>query len=477
MPRPFSALAAAALWLAAGDAAAGGLELDAGGARAIGRAGATLVSDDGNAALLQNPAGMARRDRLRFAAGTTVRDPDAAYRTANRDAISDCPTDPPLAPPDVADRAGSVIAPELGAQGRLGPLVIGAAYLETANIDHRLADLRGIECEDEITRNFPHRYAGVALQYRRSTVAAGAAMRVSDWVAVGVSASLSAVSLHERRNIWPAFPDAVSRIGEPSRDLVLDLSARDLFVPGVIASAFVAPPYLPLEATFGLGVSKGASMSGNVLLLSRPRQGLPPPDIPEAIVEMGAASSIDLGAPLDLRAGVRYLGERLVAELVGEITFYLGADERETWQVQGVAVRDPTTRQSLGTVPALITQRAHGAARAAVDFELLPGFLWLTGGYAYASAPVRPRYLAPVQVELASHNLAAGVEVLWGDLAVTVGYAHSLSARVQVLDTAVELVNPFDPGHAPAANGSYQSSSDMFGMNVELSWPETRPGS
>src|SRR5204863_106400 len=61
------------------------------------------------------------------------------------------------------------------------------------------------------------------------------------------------------------------------------------------------------------------------------------------------------------------------------------------WQLDGVTVVDTTTLGAtrlaeLPTLPSRVSSRTHGALRAALDVELIAGFLWATGGYAYTTA-------------------------------------------------------------------------------------------
>jgi hypothetical protein len=189
------------------------------------------------------------------------------------------------------------------------------------------------------------------------------------------------------------------------------------------------------------------------------------------LVDPGARGSTRLAGPLELRAGARYLGDRVTLEVVGEVTFYPGGAERENWEIHGVAVRDDSgVTQSLGSVPALAAQRTRGGVRAALDIELLSGFLWLTAGYAYQTGPVSGQYLTPTLLGLESHTLAAGLDASWGELSVTLGYARSFSSTKSVTGTAVDIVNPFGAGTGPAATGTYRDSDGVFGMIVEASW-------
>src|SRR5688572_18561622 len=118
--RRLPAAIALALILVGRGAWAGGLDFDLVGARAIGRAGATMVSGDGGTALVVNPAGLARSTHLCLQLGVTLHDDDGSFRAP--DPID--PDDP--GPPTVADRASPALAPSVSVHGALGSVVVGA---------------------------------------------------------------------------------------------------------------------------------------------------------------------------------------------------------------------------------------------------------------------------------------------------------------------------------------------------------------
>ncbi|HEY6180440.1 MAG TPA: hypothetical protein VIX73_38620, partial [Kofleriaceae bacterium] len=62
-------------------ARADGIAIVGGSPRAIGRAGAATVGDDGGGALLINPAAMARRDTTRAELGASTTEDDIEWQT------------------------------------------------------------------------------------------------------------------------------------------------------------------------------------------------------------------------------------------------------------------------------------------------------------------------------------------------------------------------------------------------------------
>jgi hypothetical protein len=104
----------------------------------------------------------------------------------------------------------------------------------------------------------------------------------------------------------------------------------------------------------------------------------------------------------------------------------------------------------------------HGA----VDVELLPGFLWATGGYAYSSRGTPVQRLSPSFGDLGGHTLGLGLETTAGGFTVTLGWSRtwSLSANTP---SQLQLDNPFAAGDGPVLPGKYGGSFDQIGILVE----------
>jgi len=445
--------AALAVLATAAPARAGGLDEEMVSARSIGRAGTGAVSEDGGAALLVNPGGLVRRGGVRLQLAVGVHDHDASFRAA----------DVPGAPV-IVDRGPAASFPMLALVGELGPVVAGAAYLETGDLERDLPAAGFDQPADEVLRLMPHRYAGIALRYRRRTVAAGAAVRASSWLGLGASFTASQVSLAERRAVWGGFSGRLEQLGDPEYDLDLTLSGDDRFVPGAAAGALIAPVELPIEIAVAVTWSAAADVDGEVALSpTRSTQPAPRPGDPHG--------RTTLASPLTARAGLRYLGDRVLAEVGGELVFYPGEPHDRSWQLDGLEVADrfgvvytPTS------APSLVGQRDHATVRAAVDVDVARGFLWLTAGWAYRTAGSRPEQLSPVAGDLGGHVLALGAEGQLDQVTLSIGYARSFAHQVSPAQTDVWIVDPFGGDSGPAAPGRYDRAVDSFGAAVEIAW-------
>ena len=456
MLRP-AAQVVAALAIAAAAvpvARAGGLDPELTGARGVGRAGAITVSDDDGAAVLTNPAGIVRRGNTRVRVGLALADGDTR--------ISPPAGDPPDAP-QARDEGPATRLPEMGLAFGAGPVVLGLAYVETDNADRQLPRPAVGQPPAEVSQLFAYRYGGFALTHQRHTVAAGAAVRATDWLGVGVSLTASWVTLEERRHVWAGF-DGRDLVGDPTRDMVLITGGRDRFVPGIAAGLLIAPE-APIEIAMSASWAADAHLRGDADL-----SPLTPGGPPTAQLDNPRARA-DLATPLVVRSGVRYLGERVYVEADGELELYPGTDPSPTWQLDCVAAVDQTDADGpLTRAPSLVSRRARTHLRAAVDVEVVPGFLWLTAGYAFHTAGSPDARPTPVHADLGGHTLAVGAEGQWSGTTLTIGYARTLTAQRTVTNSAVSIVNPFDAGSGAATDGRYATTQDLFGAALEIAW-------
>ncbi len=438
---------------ASASARAGGPEPASLCPRGLGRAGAVVVSADGTDALVLNPAGLARREGARVQLGATLVDSDVSYDSLDPDA------------PTISSRASPTAAPQIGFQLALGSVVVGAAYVELADVVRTLPSPSFDQPANDVARLFPHRYAALSARHARSAVIAGAAFRATDWLGVGASGGFERASLEETRHVWAGF-DGRDPLGSAERDLALALSASDPFVPVASAGVLVAPPQVPLELAISGSYAAPAHAEGDARLTSTRTAEFPRPPA-EA-----AAARLRLSPTVTVRTGARYLGDRLTIEVAGELSYFLDSNVPR-WRTDGLTVTDESTAQGdLVQLDSLAPQRDHAALRAAVDVEVVTGFVWLTAGYAYRTASAASSRLSVGFADLDTHLVAAGAEGRWGETTLTVGYARALSAAVRVneSESAIPMVNPFAAGSAPAAAGRYDTAADLLGLSVEIAW-------
>jgi hypothetical protein len=457
---PRAALTVVLALAAARGARAGGLDLDLFGTRSIGRAGTAVVSGDGGTSILVNPAGLARRTETRAQVGVALHDDDATYRSPDAEAENS---------PLIRDRAQPVAAPSAGLATSLGPIVLGGAVLVAGNLERTLPAPQVGQPAADVERLFPHRYGGLELDFRRRALVLGAATRIGEWLGVGLAVGASDVTIGERRRLWAGFAGrtAEEQVGAAAWDVDLSLRGTDSFVPLAAGGVLVAPPELPIEMAAALTWSADAYPDGDAALIAAGESA-------PVILDSGAGAELRVASPTTLRGGLRYLGERFIAELAGELVWYREAGKLPVWRVHDLAVRDAVSGRvdPIERIPSLAAVRDHGAVRGAIDVEAVPGFLWLTAGYAFATAGTSRAHVAPVFGDTGGHTLAIGAEASWNLMTITLGYARLIAATRAVAadQTDVAIINPFDAGSGPAAAGRHGRAHDAVGVAVEVAW-------
>lgn len=436
----------ALLLVATVPASANGITIVGGSPRAIGRAGTSAVGDDGGGALLINPGAIARRDDTRVQVGVTVID----------DAVTWAPdaADAPIA----RDQAGSRAQPVAAVIGALGAWVVGAGVMTAGVAAHALRDPRDVADPTDLGARFEYRYSGIAGRVRRDTLAIAVARRLGDAVALGGAFGASRIAVDETRRLWAGLGEP---IGDPGHDVQLALSGHDGFVPSATVGVLAAPFDAAVELGASVAWTGRTEIDGDVAADG-------PADGPSVHLSTPRAA-LGFRHPIVARAGARYLGAWLVAELGGELWLAPGSAEQTAWSIAGARVEDPSGAVAeLTTVPSRLSLRSHGAVRGAVDVELLAGFLWATAGYAYRVGGTTPARLSPSLGDLGGHTLALGVEAAAGGFTCTLGWSRTLT-RARRGGAALALDNPFDGGDAAVPGGRYDGSTDQLGALLEIS--------
>ncbi|MEZ4400947.1 MAG: outer membrane protein transport protein [Kofleriaceae bacterium] len=355
-----------AVVVAAGPARAG-VEVGTLSPRAIGHAGANLASDDGAAAAFLCPAAIARRDQRRAQLAAVAQDDEASLTTATH--------------PRVDDVGGAAIGPLFGAQGHLGPVVLAVSLATTEQFDHQLAAPATGLPTDEVAARYPHRYGGLTASWTRRTLAAAAAVRLTDSLAVGAAVTLGQVDVAERRRLWAGFAGR-DPLARPDRDIDVTVTAGDGLVPGGAVGLLYAPLDAQLELAAGVAWSDDARVDGEVAAVATGPRPI--------VTAVAPTATARFGAGLTAAVGARWLSERYAVETAASWTAYpTGATG---WTIRGVEVVDESgARARLTALPSRLPRRAHGAVAAAVDVAAVPGFAWRRWATAGRHRPARGR--------------------------------------------------------------------------------------
>jgi len=429
-------------------------------ARTIGRAGVITASDDGAGALLANPAGMARREGARIQLGLSFVD-DELYWLDSASA------------PAVRDQSSSRLLPLVAIEGALGDFIVGAGVMTAARSERILLTPLSTLPED-FSNFFQHRYAGLQGAFRRDTLVVGASRRLGDTVAMGVSFGVSRAEVGERRRLWAGdeMRDGLSlEFPNAQYDCDLTFDGVDNFIPSAVAGVLVAPADSRVELALSLGWSAPVRARGDV-------DGFGTSGT-TAVLLSSPSARIEVEQPITARSGARWLGESWIVEVGADLWYFPRRAIETEWRVDGVSIVDNTTlgatrQAALTSLTSRVSSRTHGALRGAIDIELMSGFLWATGGYAYATAGTSGARQSPTFGDLGGHTVGLGLEANAGAFTLTFGWGRTWSVRSPEPITAWTLDNPFGTGDGRIPNGTFDGSTDMIGLSIdaELDEPE-----
>jgi hypothetical protein len=434
-----------------GSARADGLVIAGGAPRSIGRAGVGTASDDTGGALLVNPAAIARRDTTRVQIGATVIDDAIEWHEA-------------VSAPPARDQSGSTTLPFAAIEGGIGKWVLGAGVMTSTASDRAFAT-PGRNPPSSFGEMFDDRYAGLAGSIRRDTITAGGARRIGESVAVGAAIAISRVEIGEVRALWANHQQIT--VGEdPNHDVVLALDAVDWVSPSAVAGVLVAPPDTHVELAASVGWTSDVHASGDA---SASRWAMDATPTPGVTVTGGSGRAwLDVRQPITVRTAARWVGDRWSAELNGDLWIFPHPADETSWGVSGIRVVDASNvAADVTKLPSRISTRSHGAIRGALDVELIEGFLWATGGYAYTTSSTGTAPLSTTFGELGGHTAALGLEVAAGGFTISLGWARQWSTKRALSGSVWQHDNPFGSPDTAIPGGTYDGSSDMVGIAVD----------
>ncbi|HUS27088.1 MAG TPA: hypothetical protein VMZ53_01215 [Kofleriaceae bacterium] len=426
-------------------------------ARSIGRAGVGTASDDGGGALLANPAAIARREAPRMQLAVAFLDDEMSWLHSASSPVN-------------RDQSSSRLLPMLAIEGAIGEWIVGAGVVTNTRTE-RLLRRPGINAPARDYGNtFEYRYDGFAGSFRRDMLVAGAAHRIGDTVAIGLSVSASRVEVSELRRLWAGDtnrkPGGVNEVaGDPTQDVELGMTGS-AYTPGVVAGVLIAPESTSLE------IAASASWMGPARATGEVTGDGAIPQSQYAVSFDSTAARLEIEQPLTFRTGVRWLSERWIAELGGDLWVVPKRAAAPVWHFDGVRITDATTigatrEVQLAALPSRMSTRTHGALRGALDVELISGFLWATAGYAFATSGTAGTRLSPTFGDLGGHTAAIGLEATAGGFTVTFGAARTWSLRSPEPASAWRLDNPFGTGDAMVPVGTFDGSVDMIGLSID----------
>ncbi len=277
----------------------------------------------------------------------------------------------------------------------------------------------------------------------------GAARRIGDSIALGLSVGAAQVRVTEQRRIWAGFGGREA-VGDPVADVDLVMSGTDPFAASAVAGVMYAPDDAQVELGASVAWARTAQLAGDV---RRGRRAAGGPAVQYTCSTARGARR----APAAGRARRRALRRRSRGRRARRRSVARGSRRRGRRRGRCAASASCDSSQlyvDLRSLPSRIAQHTHVAVRASVDVELLPGFLWATGGYAFSTLGTPAARLSPSFADLGGHTLGLGLEATAGGVTVTLGWSRTWSLATQA-PTALSLDNPFEAGDGAVPPGTY----------------------
>ncbi|MBK7540043.1 MAG: hypothetical protein IPI49_32750 [Myxococcales bacterium] len=431
------------------EVAAQSLSLDAIPARAVGRAGTGLLSDDLGGAWAHNPAAASRRSSARAAVGITLVDTDLELS-----AFTEEPS------PVMVSRAGVGRAPSAAASVSWGRTTFGVTYFSAQRLARRFEGPPVGLPEEDIHRDFSLRYAGLSGALRRDAVMGGVSRRFTEELALGFSAGAARVSMRESRRIWAGIaPRDVPK--DPRRDLDLLASGMDSVVPMASLGVVYVPDEGDLELALAASYTAASALRGAVV--GRPADVLSPALMsePEAALELPAAVVV--------RAGGRWQGERWSAEGSGQVELWPARARALHWDLPAAFVVDSTGQlERYRTLPSQLSLRSSASLRGAVDVQVVEGLLWLVAGAAWSPIATSTPRLAPGFSDLGGLTTALGAEASAGGVTVSLGVSRLWPTARSVRHSLRRLDGPFPGGDEETGLARYEAATDLVGFSIEV---------
>nr|MDQ3367075.1 hypothetical protein [Myxococcota bacterium] len=238
-------------------------------------------------------------------------------------------------------------------------------------------------------------------------------------------------------------------------------AGRDAFAPSAVVGVLIALPDDPIELGASIGWAQRARIQADADATTAGTSASP------TIMRVRPGATLDLHAPWTLRAGARYLGERFVMELGGDLWLVPERAAAATWAVHGLRVVDRSgVGVDLTEVASRASLRTHGAVRGALDVELIGGFLWATTGYAFAVGGVAGGRQSPTFGDLGGHTVALGLEATAAGVTFSLGWSRTWSVARRDL-SVLALDNPFGAGDRAVPIGRYDGSIDQIGILLD----------
>ncbi|MBK9069612.1 MAG: hypothetical protein IPL79_01170 [Myxococcales bacterium] len=393
--------------------------------RTLGRAEAALVASDGSAAVADNPAAIMRRDATRL---------DLAWSQATaRETQSTGDA-----------RTASVAAADtnilLGVVWGTTSTAIGfSAAMAT---DHRALPAPDTsQPTPQIAARYFYRYQPFVTRHSQTRMTVGVAHRVGDYLALGLSAGMTAATMRREQFAWAGRPERDAPLAS-EYDVALAWEGKSA-LGGQVALGVMAATDGPWEFAASMRLATGA----------RARAPLSATPISPLVSVAASGARVDLRttASLQAAAGARWLGSAVSIEANAR----WHSAQTTTHALSGVTLVDELGSGAIATTMRDRTPMATSLGLSG-DWMAVDGMLWLTAGVGVTLADAQP----------AIPRAGVGLEFVSAPYTVTTGAMITAASR----DIRDDVIAPFVSSAVPGPVATAHTLHVATGLSLERAW-------
>ena len=130
--------------------------------------------------------------------------------------------------------------------------------------------------------------------------------------------AVSRVEIGEVRALWANHVQGP--VGDPNHDVEVSLDGIDWFAPSAVAGVLVAPPDTRVELAASSRGPSDVHVAGDVTASRWADDAMMAPGV--TVQSAAGTANLDVRQPITVRTGVRWLAERWIAEVGGDLWIF-----------------------------------------------------------------------------------------------------------------------------------------------------------
>ncbi len=442
------------LSVVAADLSAAGFFLPVRGVRPLGRAGASTASGSGVHAMWYNPASMIKLEGTHVLLEAALVNLTSSFDRTPR-----------------FETNGDVIEYERVTNGKapdLIPSLMGTSDFGLERVVFGLGLMPPYGLRYIYPETGAQRYAAVRNdQAASASIALGASVQVTDWLAVG---AMFHNQFFDMKIITTSsgYQGLFGRPEDPDLDILLSIHSVDPFTPSGSFGVLITP--LP-EFEVGLSFLLPSTIEDTD---AQVEVRLPSHAFFDGAEVEGSTVSGSFDLPWVFRSGVRYIQPRWDIELNVTVEGWSVHDAIYTTP-EDVKITNVFQLDEVVVGPLTIPEDYHNSINLSLgsDYQVIPDVLTLRAGINLEQAAIPVHRLSNFQIDTDKVMPTFGLS--WAipnsPVILDFAYAHVFFVDEEVTNSQVTQINPtFEDGAITVGNGFYQASADLVGLSIEAAF-------